>query len=742
MAGETIRELLVSIGIEADEGQLANIDKAIGQIKDGLSNLADVATKAAAAVAAFAAAAVYQAVATANAAGEIRDQADALGLTTDAYQELLYAVQHVGGEASDLSAMMAKLTVAGQNAADGNKTLADTFGKLGITLAQVKGSKPADLLERLAEGLATTTDPAERLASAPALLGDDIAKKMIPLLGKGSDELEALAKQARELGAVMGEDDLEAADAFSDQVEQLGAMLSALRNQIGLALIPALSEIATRLIGWYKANREVISQKIEVYAGKVADAFTAVADAVGKANDLVGGVDGWLKLGAILGSLTAASGLLYVAFQVGMVIMGIVDLVAAAAAFVGGGWALVAVIAVIAGALAQVAIVVGAFASTLLVFGDWITYLQGGDSVFGRLIDKWKTSEGLLRSLARFVEAYGQIWKAVFGLLEAGWDGFVAAIQPAIQWSEALGRSMTTYVIGALDALAPLLDMAAAGLAGIAGALSSDFAKRLATQAGTVAGIIGRVILGIVTLVASAGAAVFSVGALFFAAVDAVANAIASVAAYAGSAVAALVRIVDTFYGYLQSGVRAWDQMIERWRAAPGFLGAIGTALAAFGATGRAVLGLVSGYVADFVATLQEGVPWAMALGRAIDDYIGAAIERVASLLALLKLPDLTGTGTAAGLAAAPAGSIAALAPSPTYTDQPQSSGARTAAAGFAPRGGTSTSGTGAGAVNVGGDTITISGVGITMEEALELIARKAAEKSRMTAAAFRSAEV
>lgn len=573
-AGETIRELLVSIGIEADEGQLANMDKAIGQIKDGLSNLADVATKAALAVSAFAAAAVYQAVSTADAAGDIRDQADALGLTTDAYQELLYAVQHVGGEASDLSAMLAKLSIAGQNAVEGNEALADTFGKLGISLDEVKGSNPADLLAQLADGLAATTDPAERLAIATALLGDDIAKKMIPLLGKGSEEIEALAKQAKELGVVMGEDDLEAADAFSDQVGELGAILSALRNEIGLALIPALAEIATAFLEWYKANKSVIDQKIEFYADKVAGAFTAVADAVAAANDIVGGVDGWLKLGAILGSLTAAGGLLYVAFQVGMVVFAIVDLVAAAAAFVGGGWVLVGIVAAIIAGLAQLAAYAAAVAAVFLVVEDFYTYLQGGDSVWGRLIERWRSAPGFLGAIARAMEAMGAVGRAVLELLSIYVDNFVAGLQPAIQWTQALGAAILDYVGKALDYVAPLLDMLTGKLTELAGALGSDQAK-----------------------------------------------------------------------------------------------------------AGVATAGQLSGAGAGFASN-------------------------------------------------------------PLYAASATAGAAQSAAAGFAPTSGSPYAGAAGGAKTVGGDTITISGVGITMEEAEELIARKAAEKSRLTAATFQSAEV
>lgn len=499
MAGSTtIRELLVKLGVDAEAGEagLARFDEGLDRVKENLGALIDVAVGAAAALAAIAAASIYTAVQTGEYAEQVREQAQAIGITTDAYQELLFVASKYGIDSEKITVILSKLAVDQKAIAEGNEKTAATYATLGLSMEEVAAASPEELFARMADGFGTVTDASTRLAIASELFGDRIASQLLPLMAGGSEGLAEMAKQAHALGVVMSEESIETADKFNDQVENLGLMLTGVRNEIGLALIPALTSIAERFIGWYEVNQDLIEQKLDVYATKIGDAFIIVADGIIAANDALGGVEGWTDLAGIVAALGGVGGLAYIATLLVGIASGLVAMTAGAAAAVGGFVPLVFIIGAIVGGTVQLLQVLALLASAFLIFDDWLVYLRDGDSVLGRLIDKWKEAPGLLGSLARLAESLGKLWNAVFGLMVAGWDGFVVAIQPAVAMTEYLIWLLTHSVGAALDLLTPLIDGMAVGVAGLAGALGTPEATAAASAVGGGGAIAGNPLAG------------------------------------------------------------------------------------------------------------------------------------------------------------------------------------------------------------------------------------------------------
>ncbi len=520
MAGSTVRELLLLLGVEVEKDaadKVSAVGEAFDEVKkaglDLLGTLAAVGAGIAAAAGAFAA----QAVSTAGSAKAIENQAASLGLTTDAYQELLYAAGRYGTEAGDLADVFGQISQLAVEAANGNQTYADTFARLGVSLDMLAGKNPDELFMLLADGLGKTTDATERLALASTILGEDSAKKLGPLLAKGAAGVTALRVEAHRLGIVMDEEAIASASMFSTQMGDLGATVTALRNEFGLALIPALSKLATRFLDWYRANQEVIGQKVDEYATKIGEAFTAVADALTRVDTIIGGAKGWEKLGTIIATLAGGTGVAYVAWKFGALGMALWNLGSAVLALVPGlsavGGVLVEAAALgmgpflgalgaIAGSLgsmalaaapwiaaaaaillavAQLAAMIGGF---LLTLEDFYTYLRGGDSVVGRFIERFREGNGTLAAFARYLEALGALASAVFGLMGREWDVFYAKIAPELKllevaWDmigyaiQSVTDLVTTSLTAAFNALAPLLDLGAGLLNGLATDINS-----------------------------------------------------------------------------------------------------------------------------------------------------------------------------------------------------------------------------------------------------------------------------
>ena len=76
-----------------------------------------------------------------------------------------------GGKAENLTVMLTKLAVNTQEARDGSDKLRDAFKQVGLTAAEVQKLNPEQLMQRVAEQLATIEDPILRNAKAVEILG-------------------------------------------------------------------------------------------------------------------------------------------------------------------------------------------------------------------------------------------------------------------------------------------------------------------------------------------------------------------------------------------------------------------------------------------------------------------------------------------------------------------------------------------------------------------------------------------
>ena len=464
--GTVIRELLVKLGIEADDKDVKAFDDAVESAKGHLDNLTEAATYTAAALATLIGGLVYQATETAGTAAAIEDQAAALGLSTEAYQELTYAAEKAGGSSEDVVKTLSKLNIAGEQAAEGNEAAAEALAAVGITADELASASPEEVLNMVADGLAGIEDPAARAAAATALLGDDLAVKMLPVLGSGSEGLAAIAEEAENLGIIMDGDALDAAASFDDQIDQLTALLEALRNEIGLAIIPVLSELVSGFMEWAEANREAIATGITEWVGAVGELLSTAAAALDAVNDAIGGADGWKALAEVVATLAGAGGLAYVVSEVVALASAIWTEVEAAAAIVGG---FAALSAVGSGVAALIAYLIALWTTVGLVVQDFYTYLTGGDSVFGRLIERFQEAGGGLGALGNLMQAFGAVAEAVLSRVSQGWAYLTSLIGPAIDLAMAFAGVIEGYVVKALDVLAPVLDTVAAGLSAVAG---------------------------------------------------------------------------------------------------------------------------------------------------------------------------------------------------------------------------------------------------------------------------------
>lgn len=392
----TIAELLAKLKIQPDQKSFDAADKLLGGIKSALIGLA-----------AFASVKFFAGLVgdTVEAGGHIDDLAQSTGQTREELQELAFAGDQAGMTIDDTGAIVTKLSKNMYEAANGNKAMADTFRKAGISVKDAEGKlRPAaDVLEDIGDKVASMPDGTEKTALAMELLGKS-GTKAIPLLNAGGEGIRKYREEAHELGAVMSEETVKALDEFGDEQAKVKAALGGLRNTVVAELLPVMKEMVGNLLTWVKANRQIIAQKLKTVLEGIIFAVRIFASIIGKAVEVVG------FLGNHLGILVAA----IFAVVAALVIFKYESIAAALAS--AAAWALAA--------LPIIIIAAGIFALILLL-QDLYSWITGGDSVLKDFFNAFKEwiydhTVGLIDDLRqKFIEFYEWVEKKVKGAFNA-----------------------------------------------------------------------------------------------------------------------------------------------------------------------------------------------------------------------------------------------------------------------------------------------------------------------------------
>jgi hypothetical protein len=127
-------------------------------------------------------------------------------MTTDELQQWEYVFARVGLEIDDVVDAMATLSDRVEDALAGTESMIEDFRLIGITVDQLRGKNPQQLFELFADAIQNTTDRNRSLTAIVRNLGDDLGRKLVPVLMKGSDGLRELRKEAENLGIVLDSD--------------------------------------------------------------------------------------------------------------------------------------------------------------------------------------------------------------------------------------------------------------------------------------------------------------------------------------------------------------------------------------------------------------------------------------------------------------------------------------------------------------------------------------------------------
>ena len=257
-------ELVVEVDTRSANANIKSVNTALGSMEQAAVRSARGASQGidgmtlSMAKAVAAGQAIYGAVMAAARAlqsltlGALQSQ-DALGKTA----------QKVGLSVSELSALrhaaelsdvtFETLTVSlgrfSSNVAKGSKELE----ALGVATRSQDGTLRAtsEILADVADRFARMPDGVSKTALAIELFGRS-GKDLIPLLNGGRAGLEAMAREARDLGRVIDEDTAKRAEHLNDNITRLKGALEGLSFEIAQRAVPAAIRITDAMISWVR----------------------------------------------------------------------------------------------------------------------------------------------------------------------------------------------------------------------------------------------------------------------------------------------------------------------------------------------------------------------------------------------------------------------------------------------------------------------------------------------------------
>lgn len=160
--------------------------------------------------------------------GSLGEVAQQLGVTTRDLQVYREIGAQVGVTQEDMDRGLQKLTLSIGKASLGAKGQGDAFAQLGISVRNSSGQikTAGQILPEIADGLSRIKDPAQRAAMEVAIFGK-AGQKLDTVLTGGAKSIEAATRRAEELGLIIGDDLVQAADSAADSIDGMNRQLSA-----------------------------------------------------------------------------------------------------------------------------------------------------------------------------------------------------------------------------------------------------------------------------------------------------------------------------------------------------------------------------------------------------------------------------------------------------------------------------------------------------------------------------------
>lgn len=208
-----------------------------------------------------------------------------LGIASDAYQELAYAVGLGGASEKDFDTALRQLNKQMEAAAAGNGKAVAAFKSLGISMSEVRALNPEEMFMRMSDALSEVDDVAAKTRTTMTLFGES-GNKVATAISGGSSAIAKMRDEARKAGYVMDGKTLKKAEEANDNFTRAQLQMHGVLRQLGAEVMPAINEALEYFIQLIRDNREEIGEFVKGIAGGFVTAVRGAIAVVRTIQDL------------------------------------------------------------------------------------------------------------------------------------------------------------------------------------------------------------------------------------------------------------------------------------------------------------------------------------------------------------------------------------------------------------------------------------------------------------------------
>jgi hypothetical protein len=238
-----IGSLIVKIGADASGLQKAftQLGGSANQFQQGLSNIGKIGG---AAILAVTASMTAMTIAAGQQAEALQQLSSITGIGTEELQGYDVLMNRVGLDTDALVVGFKALSKNLEDARGGVGNAADRFRQLGINIQKVTSTD--DLLRKVAQGISTMANGAEKAAIAGDLLGKS-GLKLIPAFEGGAKAIDEAEAAAARLGATLSSGQIAELGAMDDTIDDLTIAWKRFAQQLSSFVAPAIEFVAKAL---------------------------------------------------------------------------------------------------------------------------------------------------------------------------------------------------------------------------------------------------------------------------------------------------------------------------------------------------------------------------------------------------------------------------------------------------------------------------------------------------------------
>ncbi len=395
-----LRELITKLGFDIDEATLTRFERGIEAVKHSLEAIVGLEAGVVASLFEFT-------KKTSEYGEDVKRSALITGLSVEAYQKYRYAANLAGAENEEFTVGIRYLNRAVGEALLGIGEFPDVFKKLGVSQAALRSGSLDEVIPQIADGLKNLNNSSLAAAMGMKIFGRGGAL-MASFLSRGSEELNRYTGELSAFG-IMTAEQAEESEHFEQSQKRLLAVITGIRNEIGLRLFPIVEGVMDRFRAWLMVNRDIVRANLEAFmtrlsaaAGFLWNSFlkvTAIAKAV---EESLGGVANTAKLA--LTFLVAITG--------AQILIGLAALVTILKA--------INIQQVRLWVTNPYFLIAAAIGVVILGLQDLYTWIKGGESLLGDWLgpfDKFKAGiQGLLDPVKK---VFREIWSFIVSEYES-----------------------------------------------------------------------------------------------------------------------------------------------------------------------------------------------------------------------------------------------------------------------------------------------------------------------------------